>query len=378
MIAEVQARPFKNILHLLLVLVLVYFFLLGINIMGEAFKSFGLGFAKKIITITSNPFISLFIGMLATSLVQSSSTTTSIIVSFVAAGTLTLENAVPMIMGANIGTTVTNTIVSLGHIHRRDEFERAIGAAIVHDFFNVLCVIVFLPLELMTGFLHKTATFLTSLIQTQGAAHFKGPLSYIVKPITKMLKKYLFAFVDTPWASILLLVIGLGLTFFCLFYIVKSMKSVMMQRVGAVMNQAVKKSGYIGIAIGCVLTTIVQSSSVTTSLLVPMAAAGLLTVNRVYPITLGANIGTTFTAILAAMATDNFQFALTIAFVHLLFNIFGTSLFFSVIYLRNIPPLLAQKFARIASRSKLLAVFFVVGTFYILPCLLIYIWEIFK
>jgi len=121
----------------------VYGFLLSINLLGDSLNLLGKGFITGLISSTSNPFIGLFIGILATSLVQSSSVTTAIVVAFVGTGTLSITNAIPIIMGANIGTTVTNILVSMAHITRRGEFERAFSAAVVHDFFNLLCVLVF-------------------------------------------------------------------------------------------------------------------------------------------------------------------------------------------------------------------------------------------
>ena len=151
---------------ILLIAFFLYFFLVSIGLMERAFKGFGAGFAENLIRTTSNPFVGLFIGLLTTSIIQSSSTTTSIVVGMVGCGVLTVGNAVPIIMGANIGTTVTNTLVSLGHFTRRDEFRRAFSAATVHDFFNLICVAVMFPLELATGFLQKIATRMAEFLQS--------------------------------------------------------------------------------------------------------------------------------------------------------------------------------------------------------------------
>ena len=121
------------ILKVLGVILSLYLFLVGINGLSSGIKGLGGDFAKNVMSTTSNPFVALFIGILATTLFQSSSTTSSLIVAMVAGGTLTLSGAVPMIMGANIGTTVTNTIVSIGHIKQGNEFKRAFQAATVHD-----------------------------------------------------------------------------------------------------------------------------------------------------------------------------------------------------------------------------------------------------
>ena len=133
----------KTFSHILLVIGLLYFFLVSVGLMGSAFKGFGRDFAENLIRTTSNPFVGLFIGILATSIIQSSSCTTSIVVGMVSSGVITVDNAVYIVMGANIGTTVTNTIVSLAHVTRRDEFKRAISTATVHDFFNFFCVCLF-------------------------------------------------------------------------------------------------------------------------------------------------------------------------------------------------------------------------------------------
>ena len=140
------------------VLLCLYLFLVGIKGLSSGIKHMGGDFAKNIMTTTSDPFLALFIGILATTLFQSSSTTTSIIVGMVSGGAVSLSGAIPMIMGANIGTTVTNTIVSIGHINRGSEFKRAFAASTVHDFFNMMSVMILFPLEIMFGFLEKLAT----------------------------------------------------------------------------------------------------------------------------------------------------------------------------------------------------------------------------
>ena len=172
----------KTFTKILLVVLSLYFFLVSIGLLGKAFKGFGKDFAENLLQTTSNPFVALFVGILATSLVQSSSTTTSIVVGMVAGGVLTVGNAVPVIMGANIGTTVTNTLVSLGHITRREEFKRAVSGATVHDFFNLICVAILFPIELATGFLQKSATFLSTAFVNVGGIKFTSPIKMATKP----------------------------------------------------------------------------------------------------------------------------------------------------------------------------------------------------
>ncbi len=151
-------NPGQTALRILTVLGLLYVFLLSITMMGSAFKLFGKGFAEALIRGCTNPFAGLFIGVLATGLIQSSSTTTSLVVGFVGGGVLPLQFAVPLIMGANIGTTITNLLVSFGFVTRREDFRRAFAGATVHDFFNICSVIVLFPLELRFHIIQKAAS----------------------------------------------------------------------------------------------------------------------------------------------------------------------------------------------------------------------------
>lgn len=97
---------------------LLYLFFISIGLIGDAFKLTGKGFAESLLQTTADPLVALFIGILATAVMQSSSTTTSIVVGMVGGGVLSVANAIPIIMGANIGTSVTNMLVSVGHIQR--------------------------------------------------------------------------------------------------------------------------------------------------------------------------------------------------------------------------------------------------------------------
>ena len=143
-------RPgLSNGLRILSVFLLLYFFLASIKLFGSSFKLFGSGFAEGLVNAYSNPFLGLFTGILATSLVQSSSTVTSLIVGLAGAGFLPIEYAIPMIMGANMGTTITNTLVSLTFVTRKEDFRRAFAAATVHDFFNLSAIVVLFPLEII-------------------------------------------------------------------------------------------------------------------------------------------------------------------------------------------------------------------------------------
>jgi sodium-dependent phosphate cotransporter len=147
----------------------------------------------------------------------------------------------------------------------------------------------------------------------------------------------------------------------------------MADRIEEWLNRVLRRSGLLGLAIGTVITMLVQSSSITTSLLIPMFGAGVLSLEAAFPIMLGANLGTTITAILAASVTG--PLGMTIAMVHLLFNLTGTCIFLPVKRVRRIPIFLAERLAEIATENRAWALAYVIGMFIVAPVLGIIIWK---
>jgi len=364
------------------VVTLLYVFLVGVNGLGKGFEALGEGLLDSFFHATENPFMGLVVGILATTLVQSSSVTTAMIVGFVAApdNPLPVANAVPMIMGANIGTTVTNTIASLAHMGRKEEFRRAFAVATCHDFFNYLAVAVLLPLELLTGYLQKTATVMASLVGGFGGADYDSPIKGAIKAGSAPIKAMLDAVIPSPgFAAVMYILLSVVLIFIALLLIVKVMRAAMAQRVETVVSRALNRSVLLTMIVGVVVTVMVQSSSITTSLLVPLAGAGVLTLRQAFPITLGANIGTTVTALLAALAAtgQNAAAGLTIALVHLLFNVSGIILVYPVQQIRNLPLAAARKMADVAAESRKWALLYVVLLFYAVPALFAFLASFF-
>lgn len=333
--------------------------------MGSAFKFLGKGFAETLLQTTASPLIGLFIGILATSIVQSSSTTTSLTVGIVAAGGLTIEGAIPIIMGANIGTTITNTLVATAHIYRPEEMRRAFAVSTVHDWFNLFAVIVIFPLQVSTNIIGISSSYLAMLFSNVGGFELFNPLQSIIKPSVELI-------VDVVGKSgVILLIIALALLFLTLRYIVINLKALVIGKIETFFDQILFKTSVRAMLIGLVFTVLVQSSSITTSLVVPLAGAGILTIHQIYPYTLGANVGTTVTAMLAAMVTGQIT-AVTVAFAHFLFNVFGMIIFWP---LRMIPIYCAEKLAEYSVRSKLIPIAYIILVFFLIPLLLIYFLE---
>merc|ERR1712226_312078 len=134
----------------------------------------------------TNPIAGLMVGILATVLLQSSSTTTSIIVSLVGGddGTISVDQGIYMVMGANIGTSVTNTIVAMGEMGHADELERAFAGATVHDMFNFLTVLILLPVEAATHYLYYLTKAITPQQVDKGDS-WKSPFKIMLDPIVK-------------------------------------------------------------------------------------------------------------------------------------------------------------------------------------------------
>ena len=357
---------------------LLFVFLLGVKGLGDGFKLLSQDFIEAFFAATEDPIIGLIVGLLATTLVQSSSVTTSMIVGLVAApeNPLPLANAVPMIMGANIGTTVTATIVSLAHMGRREEFERAFPVAICHDIFNYLSVLVLLPIEMATGFLRRAATSLASTLEGLGGFEYESPLRALLSagfaPITYLAQSS----IASPGGQAVFLIGLSGLfIFFALFLLVRVMRVVVHTRVEGIVNQVLGSSAVLAILVGVVMTIMVQSSSITTSVLVPLGAAGIIRLEQAFPITIGANIGTTVTALLAALgvAGPNAVAGLEIALVHLLFNISGTLLIYPVKAVRSVPLTAARAVTRLAMGSRKLTVLMVAVLFYGVPAAILFV-----
>jgi len=333
--------------------------------MSASLKMFGKEFARSLIYTTTNPVVGLFIGILATSIIQSSSSTTSIVVGMVASGAFEISSAIPIIMGANIGTSVTNILVSMLHINRSNEFNRAFSAAIVHDVFNVLAVLVLFPIQIATNFLKISATFMGEVFQNTGALTFLSPVKMLTNPIVDFLKEHLGSY------PLIIFILSLLLLLFSLKLMVDSLRVLVVKNAEVWFDRFLFKTAFHAFLAGLLLTVMVQSSSITTSLVVPMAGAGVLTLKQVFPYVLGSNIGTTITAILAALITGNLA-AITVAFSHLLFNISGIIIWWP---LKCVPIFVARSFSRYSMRSKIIPFAYIIIMFFIVPMLGIYFFR---
>ncbi|MDR5859684.1 Na/Pi cotransporter family protein [Halomonas eurihalina] len=362
-----------NGLQWLAVIGLIYLLICAVSLIGGGFKMAVGDQASQLFAFASNPFVGLMIGIVATALIQSSSTVSSLIVGMVAGG-LPVTIAIPMIMGSNVGTTLTNTLVSLGHIRSKEEFHRAFSAATVHDFFNLLAILIFLPLEMMFGLLNQVAGALSTMLVGGGSYSISDAdfMDMATAPVVGTLEDVM-TMLPGVFAGLATIAVGLALIFLSIRYIGSLLKRLMIGRAKAILHSAIGRGPLAGIGSGTLVTMLVQSSSTTTSLMVPLAGSGAFTLRQIYPFVIGANIGTTITALLAATAVGGAvaTYALQIALVHVLFNVFAVALIFGVPMLRNLPLQGAEWLASLAAKRKLFAALWVLGVFLVLPMLLI-------
>lgn len=355
------------------ILLAIYGLFASIDLLNIGFQSILGPQVEGLLTLAANPWLGLFLGILATALIQSSSIVTVLLVALVAGG-LPITTAIPMVMGANLGATVTSTLVSLGYISNDDDFERGFAAATVHDCFNLLALIILFPLELLWHPLERLSQWLLS--QNISAAFvpdgWVSPIDWLVQP-TRWLIAYGVNRLSGPWDSLLLFsssVGGLMLSVTLLGWLLKRWLDTPAQT--AIRWGIGNGSRLGGLAAGTATTALLQSAPMTTSLTVPLAGTGLVALQDIYPFVLGANLGTGITALLAALSLNS-PVAQQLALVHLIYNLLAVVLIYGLPYLRAVPITMAQKLAATALRFRLAAVAYVVGLFFAVPLLALWL-----
>jgi sodium-dependent phosphate cotransporter len=291
------------------------------------------------------------------------------------AGGLPVPIAIPMIMGSNIGTSITNGIASLGFVGgSKEEFKQAFAASVVLDLFNLFAALIFFPLEILfhpLEFLSRASANLFLGDKDISVDDF-DLVGAMIRPVRDSIRSAT-GFLPEPYNGILQILIGIGLVFASVYFLGKLLKQLMMGRAKDILHTALGRGPIAGILAGIFVTILVQSSSATTSLMIPLAGAGVFGLDVIYPFTLGANIGTTVTSLLAATAVTGERAlpALEIAKVHLFFNLFGVLLIFGIPYLRPLPVIGAKRLATAASDNKLIALAYLIGVFFVIPLILV-------
>ncbi|XP_075749311.1 sodium-dependent phosphate transport protein 2B [Rhipicephalus microplus] len=403
------------LVHVLFLVLAILTFLVSLDVLSAAFKLISGRAAGRVFTNSSvlrNPVVALMIGVLVTVMVQSSSSSTSITVSMVGSNLLTVRSAVPIIMGANVGTSVTNTMISLMHIKRRDEFRRGFAAATVHDIFNWLTVLVLLPIEVAFRVIYHVTTVIVTNWQRLETSNYLNALTkpfvrvivqlnnQVIKEIalgkdtngtilkrccqkngTECVAKCAALFNWLDWSDTVTgaccFAIAVLTILLCFYVLVKVLTGLTQSHVVKVLTVCVNREysfpasmlvGYLSLLLGCLITFVFQSSSAFTSALLPFAALGMLDLDRVYPLTLGSNVGTTATGLVAALAGSPItrEHALQIALCHTFFNVIGILLFYPLPFLR-IPLFIARRLGETGAKYRWFVLFYLLVTFALIP-----------
>ncbi|MGB3781151.1 MAG: Na/Pi symporter [Tunicatimonas sp.] len=370
-VKEKQARDSGPILlsRILIIVGAVVLFLLAIDLISYSFLHIRQQLGTTILSVADNPFIGLFIGLLLTAVIQSSSTSTTMIVALVGSGAMSLSAAVPIVMGANVGTTLTSTLVSLSFIAKKREFRKAISAATVHDFYNVILVAIMFPLEYNYQLLSRLSAGLVVWLND----HLKLDLLEAVpfgRGLLEGVGHWVASLIGNDW---LLLLLSFALLFTTIKLISQFMSRSLIGSSRERLKEHIFQNPYKAFAWGGILTAAVQSSSITTSLIVPLVAKGKVSLHKAFPFVMGANVGTTITALVATLFSS--QAALELAIVHFLFNLFGALLFLPYQPIRRWPELLAATFGKLTLRHRIYGFLYILLLFFAIPFLLIYCYR---
>ncbi|MFH0861174.1 MAG: Na/Pi symporter [Candidatus Altiarchaeota archaeon] len=340
------------------------------------------GLAKDYVSrVVGNPLSALCAGIMATAIVQSSSGVVAVCIATVAAGGMTVAQAVPFVMGANIGTTITSVLIALGYSFRKLEFSRAVPVALANDVFKVLNVSVFFILESTTHLLSRSSTFLAGLIgnfPVIGAVLggfpdfidvFTDPaVQPAVETITVIFGKTLLAAAITGIASFIVLLLSLE-------FMSTSVQNFMKDMAADSVDRAFK-TPFRGIVVGSSVTWVLQSSSVATALAIPFVASGAVSLKKIYPYLLGCNIGTTIDPGQIISYIKFGVLGLSVGLVHVIINVIGVTLWLITPGLRDLPLLLTSRVSNVIVSSRngaVSLVMFALIMFFIIPGLVIYL-----
>jgi sodium-dependent phosphate cotransporter len=344
---------------------LLFFF--SLELLVSAFQHLGKDIAQTIIRATLNPFTGLFIGLLITAMIQSSSTTTALVVALVGSGSLTLQSAVPIIMGANVGTTITSTIVSLAFLNRKKEFKRAVAAGSYHCFFNLLTVCILFPLEYFYGFLSSWSAQVANYFFSGSSKQGEG-----IEQLWSGFNPVINLLLEAISNGFILIAFSIVLLFVSVLLFRSVISNLLKAKSPETFSKFFFKNGIKSFAWGLITTAAIRSSTITTSVVVPMAAKRIASLRQAAPFIMGANVGTTITAFIAAMLNQNSSGAISIAIAHFLFNVTGVIIFFPIPALRKLPVKMAGGLGRLTLRYPLVCFVFILLTFFFIPFSLIY------
>lgn len=384
----------KKYVTYLMLLVAVFIFVCSLEGLKTSFNLLSHEWIDGLLSLVESrkaPLTGLALGVLITSIVQSSSAviaTTMVSMAGLVASDLPLSSAisfgVPMVLGANIGTTVTNTIVALGvkSSMTEKEFNASIPGVIVDDIVKVLNVSLFFILEITTGLLSNIVTqladFFTGVFELEAflAVFEKSVIDILIKgPIVKPISRLASDLLGFEMSGIILLFLWFLGIIFALSLVEKNIQTVIKFPQFENMVLTTFKSPTKSFMLGLGITFLVGSSSVGTSLIIPFLATNMVLLEEAYPYVLGTALGTTIDLSQIYGYVAGGITGMTLGLAHILLNIFGLVIWL-LLPLKIIPLTLAKKIGTFFAsyrRSYLYLIGFVVILFYIIPLTIIFL-----
>lgn len=362
----------KSLLKTLYVIGTLVLFIFALDLMVYSLKNLGSPAVQTIIQATSNPLSGLFIGLLITAMIQSSSTTTSMSVALVAAGSISLQQAIPIIMGANVGTTITSVLISISFMGKMKIFKRAFTAATFHSIFNILIVLILFPLEYFYNMLTRLSYYLATTFFHPTTTRVESNSRETI-PGTHYIMNFLS---DIIHNNIVLALLSFALLLASIILFRKLISHIIKADDPTRFNKLFFRRRSNSFASGILTTAAIRSSTITTSLVVPLVAERVIKMSRAIVFIMGANIGTTITAFIAALLYAYTSEGISLAIAHFLFNLIGILLFYAIPPFRKIPLKLARGLAKAASQYRYLGIIYVLLLFFLLPFLMIYLSQL--
>ena len=339
----------------------LYFFIFSI----ELIKKTAIFLSKdltKLFAIFTSPYKAFSLGWLTTAIVQSSGTVSSIGATFVGIGVLSLGTAVYIFMGCRIGTTITGLIVSLlSKAKKGRDFRHGFEIAMTNGLYNLFVIIPIFLVELFTGIFNKIGLTIGKMLE--GVAFISSVpniIDFICGPLINLVFKIN--------SKIFFLLLG----FLILFLSINSLANSVLKSFGGekearkIINKYFNRK-WKSFLIGLLITSVLFSTSITVSLLVPLAVARVINLRKAIPYIIGANIGTATDTILAAFITGK-SYAISSSFLYLLFAIVGSILWLpNINFLFNVSKYISKKVLRVSRiKAVIYFVLFLAIPFFIL------------
>lgn len=373
---EVLISSFGRFVRILGVAVLLYVIVVAIHLLMHGITGLGFGDFSALIENTRNPITCLALGALATFLVQSSTVVTTITVAAVGGGLIGIREATMVILGANIGTCFTALLVAFAYARSREQLRQALAAAITHWFFNIASVAFFFPIELIFHPLERLSHLLAHL--TTGGTEHSIPTGGLVRIlVTPLIDAFCDLLGHTPVTAIVSIILGGLLIAGSVQLLTILLRTLMAYRSHVLLEQSKerKESIWAEFGLGLGLTLLTHSSSATTSATVPFAGTGTLGTRGALGIVLGANLGTTLTAVLAAITIPGSSgtVALQAAFIHVLINLIGVA---AVLFTRPLADAIvrvSESLGRISAEHRTAALGLWFASYIALPALLVWL-----